>query len=578
MKRIFWISLYAMFALSVLTRCSNTPATQAYASPSAQTAPNRLSPTAQLVPNPKGYYEIGSPTYSEIFVAPGGNDAPENPGTDRGSPLRTLSEAWQRLPPAPLTQAVRINLLPGSYPCEPGPEENNCINYFSERSGSQQFPIVIRASDGPGTVTLRGGLNLNQIAYVYLLDLNLTGGGNLPTNSSGNNLLHIEQGDHILLRGLVVQGPNCPTDACNNLQEVLKVNQTQNLYVESSRFSGAWHSSVDYFVVQSGHFLNNKIHTAGQWCMYVKGGSAYLRIEGNVLYDCQLGFQSGQSANLAVMRPPWFHFETYDIKFVNNVLHDIPGVGLSAAGAYNTLFAHNTLVRVGISQDPGYPVLQFVPGERNCTPIDEIPNVIQNCATYAAQGAWGPTTLTEGLPAIPNRGIYVFNNLIYNPAPSQTLYSHFMVSGPISRPAGFANLPAQIILDENVVMQGNLIWNGPADHPFGIEDTSQGCQPANPTCNLTLITSQNTINQIEPQLVDVVNGNFRPLPGGNVLNTAARPVPDFQWASFTPAVPPGDLNNTISFDREHKPRTSSSPPGAYAARSGSWFYLPFLVR
>ena len=33
------------------------------------------------------------------------------------------------------------------------------------------------------------------------------------------------------------------------------------------------------------------------------------------------------SANLAVMRSPWLHYEAYDIKFVNNVLHDLPGVG-----------------------------------------------------------------------------------------------------------------------------------------------------------------------------------------------------------------------------------------------------------
>jgi hypothetical protein len=89
--------------------------------------------------------------------------------------------------------------------------------------------------------------------------------------------------------------------------------------VEESAISGAWHSVVDYFVVQYGHFLNNWVQIAGQWCMYIKGGSGYLNIEGNEFSRCQLGFQAGQAANLAVMRSPWFHYETYDVKFINNV-------------------------------------------------------------------------------------------------------------------------------------------------------------------------------------------------------------------------------------------------------------------
>jgi hypothetical protein len=31
--------------------------------------------------------------------------------------------------------------------------------------------------------------------------------------------------------------------------------------------------------------------------------------------------------NLQYTVPPWFHFESYDVKFINNVLHDIDGAG-----------------------------------------------------------------------------------------------------------------------------------------------------------------------------------------------------------------------------------------------------------
>jgi len=82
---------------------------------------------------------------------------------------------------------------------------------------------------------MRGGLNLNNVEYLYLLDLNLVGGAPLPTNASGNNLLHFDHADHVLLHGLSVLGPECVNDTCNNLQEVLKVNQAQYLYVEGQR-------------------------------------------------------------------------------------------------------------------------------------------------------------------------------------------------------------------------------------------------------------------------------------------------------------------------------------------------------
>ena len=324
---------------------------------SPQTALRTISAAWLRLFTHTGSYRLNLPVvtrtaiYHNLYASPDGND--EAVGNAPNQPLRTISAAWARLPAASQpTDGYRILLLPGTYPCEPGPEDSNCINFFADRSGSLDSPIVIQSLNGPGTVTIRGGMNISNVHYLQLIDLNLVGGGALPTNSSGNNLLHIDASSHLLLRGLSVLGPDCPNDTCNNLQEVLKVNQTSYLDVENSRIGGAWHSAVDFFVVQYGHFRNNQIHTAGQWCMYIKGGSAYLDIQGNELHNCQLGFQSGQSANLAVMRSPWFHYETYAIRFTNNILHDIPGVGLSAAGAYNTLFAFNTLYRVGTSKDP----------------------------------------------------------------------------------------------------------------------------------------------------------------------------------------------------------------------------------
>ncbi len=522
-------------------------------------------------------YPIGQPTLTELYVSPSGDDA--NSGFALDAPLRTLTAAWGKIPAgvALTTTGYRINLLPGTYPCEPD-EPDDCQNYFADRLGTYQFPVILRAYNGPGTVTIRGGFDFNHMTYLYLLDLTLAGGMPLPVNASGNNLLHLTYTDHVLLRGVTLAGPDCATDACNNLQEVLKVNQAQYLYVENSVIGGAWHSAVDCFSVQYGHFLSNRLHTAGQWCMYVKGGTAYLRVEGNEFHNCQLGFQAGQSSNLAVMRAPWIHYEAYDIKFVNNVLHDLPGVALSVSGGYNILLAYNSLIRVGTSADPGYALVQSVHGERGCSATDETPAPVPVCTNLTNQGGWGPNILTDNLPAIPNRNIYVYNNLIYNPAPFQTLYTHFDILGPIDLPAGFRNLPTSVTTDQNLVIAGNLIWNGPPDHPLGVEDTT-GCPSFNPTCNAAQLVSRNTINIVEPQLVNPMTGNYRPVSGGNVFGVTTYPVPDFAWDGFAPAVPTGTLANTVGQDRDGNLRQSSGPPGAYVSSAplvGQHLFLPLI--
>ncbi|MBP7686529.1 MAG: hypothetical protein KA765_01415, partial [Thermoflexales bacterium] len=177
-------------------------------------------------------YDIGNPTLTEIYVSPTGDDA--NSGASPASPLRTLTAAWGQIPAGALTTTgYRINLLPGTYPCEPD-EATNCVNQLTNRLGTYAYPVIIRALNGRGTVTLRGGLDIYGVAYVYLIDITLAGGGPIPVNISGNNLLHLFNSDHVLVRGVTLAGPACDNDTCNNLQEVFKVNQAQYLYVEDS--------------------------------------------------------------------------------------------------------------------------------------------------------------------------------------------------------------------------------------------------------------------------------------------------------------------------------------------------------
>ena len=547
---------------------------------------SRAAPVSSTeTPVASGYYNPGTTTVTDLYVSPSGDD--KHNGLTISAPMQTLREAWARVPITLTTTGYRLNLLPGTYPCEPGPEADNCVNYFENRHGTASHPLIMRALNGRDTVTIRGGLNIAQVDYLYLYNLNLVGGAPLPINNSGNNLLHLASVDHVLLHGLSVLGPDCANDQCNNLQEVLKVNQAQYVYVEDSTIGGAWHTVVDYFSVQYGHFLNNNLHTAGQWCMYIKGGSAYLHIEGNELHDCQLGFESGEASNLAVMQAPWWHYEAYDIKFINNLLHDIPGVGFGASGAYNSLFAYNTLYRVGYSNDyRTYELIGIIYGERGCTPTDEVPNAIDVCNDFLSRGAWGPSVITDSQQSIPNRNVYILNNLIYNPAPAQTMYQHFTVFGPIARPSDFANMPDPVRTDDALIIRGNIIWNGPPDHPLGIEEASQGCQSDNPTCNQSQLKAQNAINLFEPQLIDPTHGDYRPLTGGNVISASSMytfftTVTDFPaWNTFSPTVPTGTLTNTVTVDYDGAPRSEVIVPGAFGGRLTLTihFYVPFIMR
>lgn len=511
--------------------------------------------TAAANPGPAG-------PLTDLFISPTGSDA--NPGTTREQPLQTLGEAWRRIPEGELTGAgYRLNLLPGEYPCE-----GNCNNYFENKTGTEARPIIVHAADGPGTVTLLGGLNLSHVHYLTLENLTLRAGGQAPM--WGNNILHLENSDHVWLRGLTVAGPDPRQNPDNyDIQEVIKANQTDYLYLENSDVSGTYQTGVDFFAVQHAAVTGTRIHGTGEWGMYFKGGSAYLRVEGNEFYDCGLGFQAGEGSNLEVMRPPFLHYETYDVKFVNNLLHDIPGVALSVAGSYNVLLAYNTLYRVGYFNDGsgrGYALALFTHGARGCLDTAENGenNAAQICGGYTAQGGWGPAQpQADSLEWIPNRNVFVYNNLFYNPPGVQTLYGQFGAQAPADLPAAAQNIPSPSRVDDNLVIRGNLLWNGAADTPLSL-DAEGSCQAGHPTCSAAQVMAENTINAVEPQLADPAHGDYRPVGGGNVFGVKTYAIPDFTWADAPqqPPVPPGDLSNAVAQDYAGQPRTARVP-GAF---------------
>jgi uncharacterized protein (TIGR03437 family) len=480
-------------------------------------------------------YAIGNPTLTDIWVDPvNGNDS--NNGATRATAMKTVKAAWNRTPRGVTltTTGYRILLVPGTYAAAGLP------NYWELRYGTPQFPVILQAAEGRNTVTIAHYLNVFDCRYTYFIDLNVA-----PAPPTFN--FHLERGDHVLLRGMKFDGQRMTS-------QTVKLNNSQHVYVEQCDIGNATGTPLDIVAVQYGHVIGNRIHDGGNWAMFVKGGSAYWLIEGNELFNAvRGGFSAGQYTGFEYLDAPWVHYEAYDIKFVNNVIHDTTGCGMAVEGGYDILLAHNTLYRTGSAN----ALVEMLPGQRVCS------SNTTACAQQNARGGWGTASTTD-VHSLPNRNVFIYNNLIYNPAGVQSRWMHFLVYGPRTPLAG-SNIAGPVVFDQNLQIMGNLVWNGPVNHPLGIEDRAQGCQPTNPTCNATQLVAANGINAIEPQLVNPTGGNYVPSEGSNVLRARTYAIPDFTWSDAPgwPGVPAGNLRNAVTRDFNNQPRGATSPPGAF---------------
>ncbi len=488
-------------------------------------------------------YDWGTPRLTDLWVDPlHGDDRSQ--GGARTNALKTLAEAWDRIPMGTelAPTGFRIWLAPGVFPREGMP------NYWEARHGTFACPVIIQAADGRGTARLEGDLNCYDCRYLYLVDIDI-----VPVPAG--DTLHFEKCEHVLARGCRLDGGRFVPGGANDIaQDNLKINQCQHVYVEECEVSGATDNTVDLVAVQYGHFVRNRLHNAQDWVMYAKGGSAYLRIEGNEIYDGGTGgFTAGQGTGFQFMVPPWLHYEAYDLKVVNNLVHDIEGAGLGVNGGYNILLAHNTLYRVG-SRDH---LLEFEFGHRSCDGLAGDPGR-GACGDCLALGGWGTTVEDDGenYVRIPNQNILVFANLVWNPRGYPNGPQHFSIPGPDSstNQAG-SNVPVPTRADAGLVIRGNVIWNGSQEVYLGLENSSLSPEQ---------IVAENAINTIEPRLVDPDRGDYRPASAAVLAGVPRFNIPAFSWADapVRPPVPPGNNDTTVAADRSGK--TRSAPPQAGA--------------
>jgi hypothetical protein len=511
----------AILLLIALSACAPTPGDGTNAPPPATVIETQTTPMPPAVnapptaePLPSGFYDPGTPAVTDLWVDPlNGDDSAD--GLSAANALRSLDAAWRKIPMGQaLGTGYRIRLQPGEY------SEQDMPNYWESRYGSYESPVIVQGQGNePGQVILRGHVNVFDSRYIYFENLSIITPG---------DAFHCEQCNHLLIRNVILYSEGA--------WELVKVNQSQYVFIENSDLGGAQDNTIDFVAVQYGHILHNHIHDAGDWCAYVKGGSAYLRIEANHIYNCGTGgFTVGQGTGFQFMTAPWLTYEAYDIRVVNNIINNTDGAGLGVNGGYNILLAHNTLYNVG-RRSHG---IEVVFGMRSCDGQPGEPGR-ERCQQYLDAGGWGTTEVDSGENHIhiPNKNVFIYNNILYNPAGTRSEYQHFAIYGPRENLIS-SNVPLAVS-DANLQIKGNLIWNGDESLPLGIEESGQGCQPANPACNAAQIRAENSINRLQPQFLDPENHDFT-IVGDWLLKHIGYTIPDFAWElSDIPAGQPGN--------------------------------------
>jgi len=405
-----------------------------------------------------------------IWVNPNsGSDS--NTGASRSNAVRTIEEAWSRIPAGTALQnGYRIRLVTGNYPA------NGLPNYMEQRYGTSDNMITIEAADEPGSVVITGNWNIFDVRYLTMSGLTMVNSG---------DVVHCEQCQHFSI-------VNSTLDGQGSAHETLKINQSQYITISGSDLSGSYENAIDFVAVQHGEILNNLIHDAEDWCMYLKGGSADFWIEGNEIYNCGTGgFTAGQGTGFQFMTPPYLTFEAIDITFIRNEIHDTDGAGMGVNGGNDILLAENHLVRTGARSH----LLEIGFGGRSCDgqPGDE---GRERCALYLADGGWGTTAVDDGdnFVRIPNKNVIVRDNTFENPNGYQSQWQHFFIAGPYSGGGQTgSNAPNPASADDGLVITGNVITNGAQSMSLGLGDDS-GCQPTNPSCNETQLYRDNDIN------------------------------------------------------------------------------------
>lgn len=481
-------------------------------------------------------YEIGTINVQELWINPNtGSDA--NDGS-RNSPLRSVQAAFDKIPSYEfiVDRGFRIILTAGMYTETQFPAE------LSNRWAIRTSPIIIQP-ETKGSVMINRPFTVTNCNSVYLIDLIF----NAP-QSATNVLTYRKVKSYGLIRGCTIRGSRAGN------QDAISIADANYIYVEDNDVSGARDNALDITGAHFGHVVGNKFNDVGDYSVNIYGGSAYIRVEANEITNAgNGGFTAGSATPFSTMVAPWVHYDVYDIKFFNNIIRDVAGPAFTANGAYNTLFAYNTAYRVGSRNalfEAGF-------GKRGC----DVGN-IERCNELLALRGWGNNIPQVGNNhvRIPNRNVFVYNNIFFNPSSYQSPSQHLRVIGAYSgSEQNGSNVTTPTLADEGLMIKGNVIWNGNSMTTLLGSTSDAGCN--NPSCNPTQLRADNFINISEPELEDAANSRYYPRPNGNLFSRfRVVAIPDFTNSDrpLEPSTPPGNGINKIERDKDAESRVGAS--------------------
>jgi hypothetical protein len=508
-------------------------------------------------------YKIGSPTLTKIWVDPvHGLDRPPPYGTTRALAYKTVQWALGDIPGNKVLNNTGyvIMLVPGTYGTDNVPSEIQSL------WGTANYPVIFQAADDTGTVNFPS-VDITVCRYLYMIGLHVIHSG----GSGGSYAISFRGCDHILLRNCNFTGAD--STSSDTVTTGVVFYQSPYCYLERSVVSGIVSANpgaitkdaipsgnaVDIYASQYGHIKECSLHDFAGNGVLMRGGSGYYTIEENTIAHGGKGgivFYTRDTTNgLDVMILPWVHYEVYDIKCFNNIIHHTGSAGFSCSGGYNILFAFNTLYQTGINSS-----LLVLNLARRSRAVDK-----DFAQAYMDSGAWGTWYLDRGDDSdsapIPNKNIFIYNNIFSNSPDSATTQPHFTFAGAYTTPSVNASCPRPALADDNLQIKGNIIWNGDASKPLGI-NASSGCGSSNPNCNEQQLLADNLINAAEPTFVDPFSGNFHPAPTSIVFTISKTyPVPDFSWTGLPPKPiePAGNISNAVAIDRDSNLRKPAAP-------------------
>lgn len=481
-------------------------------------------------------------SYRTVWVNPrakaGGGDGSE------GSPFRTFAQAMGTVPQySLLAQGVHVRLLPGV-------SGSGADTYWLEgRWGTANASIVVTGEGGSRRASDLQSINVFNCSYLYFSKVTFK----QPARAGGGgSLVHFASCDYVWLLGCSLIGSKAKS---KKPQETLKVNQVTAMYVEDSSISNAGDNVLDWVAVQYGHICRNTM-TNSNWGMYVKGGAAYVLIDGNtVTASGESAIRVGQGTGFEYMVSPHLNYEAVSVRVTNNVVSGAFGAGLGVAGGYDVLVAHNTVIKSGKRSH----MAEFLFGSRSCDGDADLPG---RCDAYLAAGGWGAPTGGPAVP-IPNRNVLFLNNLMVNTRGQSSAYSHFMAPGaPTDETPGPAPV-ANASVSDGLVVAGNVIVNGKSGFDIGLT----ACVDTNPTCNPTQLAAQNAFNPsgLAPKFLKT--GELAAASKALVRSAwaaVAVPLSDFPGPWSTPLTTPAPpLANLVLTDARGATRTNGANlPGA----------------